>query len=407
MSQVVDRVKGWIIMPRATRDGAPLFWFTALVVGALTMIGLVMVLSASSVMSISKYDSAWYVFNRQLVFALAGTVAFYVGARINYHWLVKISSKLLLLTLFLLTIVLIPGIGRSINGSRRWIGINSTFGFQPSEMAKLALLLFCAKTLSRRAGRLHDWRHVMLPLVLILVTMGGLVMLEPDLDTAIEMAIIATGVMWAAGIPKRQLAVLTSIEVAAAAVLALISPYRLGRLLTFMNPDRDALNTSYQIKQSLIALGRGGWTGVGLGNGHAKWLFLPAAHTDFIFAIIGEETGVVGGVIVLALFGAFAFVGCKVSLRAPDREGMLIAAGVTAWVCGQTMINIAMVIGLAPVSGTPLPFISAGGSSLIVLMGAVGVLANVARQCVLTSPAPSMAHPAVRRAHGLRVVPSA
>ena len=393
--------------PQATRDGAPLFWMIALLVGGLTVIGLVMVLSASSVMLISNDNSAWYLFNRQLMFGAIGTVAFIVGARLDYRVWLRWAPWLLVATIIFLAAVLIPGVGIRANGAQRWIGINSTFGFQPSEFAKLVLLLFAARLLARRLDQIEDARKVLAPLLIVTAIVCVLVMLEPDLDTAIEISLIVTGILFAAGIPRRQLFGLLVGNFVAISVLAVAAPYRFRRLLTFLHPEDDPLSTGYQIKQSLIALGNGGWTGVGLGNGHAKWLFLPAAHTDFIFSIIGEETGVVGASFVLGLFGVFAVLGCKVALRAPDRAGMLLAAGVTTWVCGQALINVAMVVGLAPVSGTPLPFISAGGTSLVVLMGSVGILANVARQCSLPAPVQSFAHPAVGRARGMRPAPSA
>ena len=308
MSAVRSKVKGWFVLPKATTDGAPLFWLATLVVSALIMIGLVMVLSASSVMSINKHKSAWDVFNHQVMYAALGATAFYFCARVDYHKWLRYSSYLLGLTVVGLILVVIPGIGRSVGGARRWIGVNSTLSFQPSEFAKFAVLLFAARMLAHRVDRIASWRQVLFPLILVVAFIFGLVMLEPDLGTSLEIAIIATGIMWAAGIPKRQLAVLTGFQAVATGLLAVMSPYRMGRLLTFLHPDRDSFNRSYQIKQSLIALGNGGWTGVGLGNGHAKWLFLPAAHTDFIFAIIGEETGVIGAAIVLGLFGVFAVV---------------------------------------------------------------------------------------------------
>ena len=370
----------------ATSDGAPLFWMITAVVGALTAVGLVMVLSASSVMSIADYNSAWYIFDRQLLFALAGVVAFLVAARVDYHRWARWSNALLALTIASLVVVLVPGIGRVSGGARRWIGPNTTIGFQPSEFAKLVVLVYAANLLARRVSRRTEWKQSLVPIGIVTVVMCALVVKEPDLATSMEIAFIAIGVMIAAGLPWRHLVSAAAPALFAAAVLAIAEPYRLSRVLTFLHPGRDPQNRSYQITQSLIALGNGGLTGVGLGNGHAKWLFLPAAHTDFIFAIIGEETGVIGCAFVLALFAAFAVAGAKVALRSKDRFGMLLAAGVTIWISAQALLNVAMVVGLAPVQGTPLPFISAGGSSLVILMAAAGILANVARHCEVTVP---------------------
>ncbi len=400
-----------LAFPEATRDGAPLFWMITAVVGALTAVGLVMVLSASSVMSIANYSSAWYVFERQLGFAFVGMIAFVVAARVDYHHWARWANALLFITIASLFAVLVPGIGRMAGGARRWIGPNSTIGFQPSEFAKLVVLVFAAQLLARRVARRDDWKQTLLPIGLITIVMCGLVVKEPDLATAMEVAFIAIGVMIAAGLRWKHLVIAAAPALFAAAVLAIAEPYRLSRLLTFLHPGRDPQNKSYQITQSLIALGNGGLFGVGLGKGHAKWLFLPAAHTDFIFAIIGEETGVIGCLFVLALFAAFAVVGAKIALRSRDRLGMLMAAGVTIWVSAQALLNVAMVVGLAPVQGTPLPFISAGGTSLVILMAAAGILANVARHCEVTVPAtapvPASASPS-RTARRVRVsrVPS-
>ncbi len=392
-----------LAFPEATRDGAPLFWMITAIVGALTAVGLVMVLSASSVMSIANYQSAWYVFERQLGFALIGVFAFVIAARVDYHRWARFAKVMLPVTIVSLVAVLVPGIGRVAGGARRWIGINSTIGFQPSEIAKLVALLYAAQLLARRASKTSDWRQSLLPIGIVTVIMCALVVKEPDLATSMEIGFIAIGVMIAAGLPWRHLAVACAPAFFAVAVLAVVEPYRLSRLLTFLHPGRDPHNKSYQITQSLIALGNGGWTGVGLGNGHAKWLFLPAAHTDFIFSIIGEETGVIGAGFVLLLFATFAVAGAKVALRSSDRFGMLVASGVTIWISGQALLNVAMVVGFAPVQGTPLPFISAGGSSLVILMAAAGILANVARQCELAAPVHATAPATPRRVERVRV----
>jgi cell division protein FtsW len=399
MTAKLRRVARRIVGPPPTTDGAPLFWMLTLVVGVMTLVGLLMVLSASSVMAIANGGSPWYEFERQLSWAVLGAFAFFVMARIDYHQWGKWMPALLLVGFGSLTLVLVPHIGLEAGGARRWIGLGSNLGYQPSEIAKLVMLLFAASVLARRAAFIEHWRITLLPVLIVMFAMCGLVMLEPDLDAAMEIAMVALVVLFVAGIPFRQLAGFVVAGACATLVLALAAPYRRGRMLTFLHPDRDPLNRSFQTHQSLIAIGSGGINGVGLGAGHAKDMFLPAAHTDFIFAIIAEELGLLGCLAVLGLFAVFAFVGCRVALRSTDRFGMLIAAGVTAWVSGQALLNIAMVVGLAPVSGTPLPFISAGGSSLVVLLAATGLLANVARQCALGADARerSTAHPALRR----------
>jgi len=273
-----------------------------------------------------------------------------------------------------------PGVGVMVDGSRRWLGAGP-LRVQPSELAKVAVVVFGAHLCSRPAARLVDWR-AWRPLVVATGVLGLLVVSEPDLDSAVVLGVIAFSILVVAGARGRHLAWLGASAVALAAVLAVAEPYRRARVLTFLDPWSDTSNTGYQISQSLIALGSGGLDGVGLGAGRAKWLFLPNAHTDFIFAIIGEELGLLGCLLVLGLFAGFALVGLHVARCASDRFGMLLATGVTAWVAGQAAINLGAVVGVLPVSGITLPFLSAGGSSLCFTMTAAGILANVARQSV-------------------------
>jgi cell division protein FtsW len=226
----------------------------------------------------------------------------------------------------------------------------------------------------------------------VLVVLGGfglLVMKEPDLDSTIVLALIAFAVLIVGGVRSDHLLKLFGVAVVATTVLAYAAPYRRSRMLTFMHPWKDAGNTGYQITQSLIALGSGGVNGVGLGAGRAKWFFLPNSHTDFIFAIIGEELGFVGCLLVLGLFAGFGLVGFHVARRSPDRFGSLLAAGITAWIVGQAAINLGAVVGVLPVSGITLPFLSAGGSSLVIAMLGAGIIANVARQLPATTRRPA------------------
>ena len=348
-------------------------------VAVLNLIGLIMVLSASSVASLTNYGSAWYFFQRQVVWTLLGAAAFLVAARIDYHAWRRFVLPLLVVSFVLLVLVLVPGIGVYVSGSRRWIGSGS-LRFQPTELAKLAVLLFSADVLTRRAAEVHDWRRVLRPVLLVFGIGAVLVLREPDLDSTVVLALIVGTVLVVGGVRARHLALIGGTGVTLAALLAVSEPYRRARVLSYFHPWSDAGNTGYQLSQSLIALGSGGWTGVGLGAGRAKWLFLPNAHTDFIFAIIGEEVGLVGCLLVIGLFVAFGVLGTRIALRAPDRFGMLLAAGVTVWVVGQAIINIGGVVGLLPVSGIPLPFVSFGGSALVFTMIGAGLLASVARR---------------------------
>jgi cell division protein FtsW len=348
-------------------------------VAVLNVVGVVMVLSASSVASLTDYGSPWYFFFRQLIWTALGLVAFVFAIRFDYRKWRRLVRPLLAVSAALLVVVLVPGVGIYVSGSRRWLGAG-IFRFQPSEIAKLALMLYAADLVSRRAGELHDWRRVVKPVILVLAGFTFLVMREPDLGSALVLAFIVVAVLVAGGVRPRHLALVGAAGVSAVMLLAMLEPYRRVRMLTFLHPFADSTNAGYQISQSLIALGSGGLTGVGLGAGRAKWNFLPNAHTDFIFAIIGEELGLIGCFLVIALFVAFGVLGTRAALRAPDRFGALIAAGVTMWVVGQAVVNIGAVVGLLPVTGIPLPFVSFGGSALLTTMLASGMLVNVARQ---------------------------
>jgi cell division protein FtsW len=361
----------------ATRSSTAMLLATT--VAVLNLVGVVMVLSASSVASLTDYGSPWYFFMRQVLWTALGALAFVVALRFDYHNLRRFVKPLLVVSGVLLVAVLIPGIGVYVAGSRRWLG-SGMFRFQPTELVKLALLLYAADLASRRAREIGDWRRVVKPIVVVLVVVGFLVMRQPDLGSALVLSLIVATILVAAGTRPKHLAALAVCGVSAVTVLALAEPYRRARLLTFLHPFADQTNAGYQISQSLIAIGSGGWTGVGLGAGRAKWNFLPNAHTDFIFAIIGEELGLFGGLLVLVLFVAFAALGIRVALRAPDRFGALLACGITTGIVGQAVINIGAVVGLLPITGIPLPFVSFGGTALVTTMFAAGVLANIARQ---------------------------
>jgi cell division protein FtsW len=361
---------------RTTLPRPPAYVVVCATVAVLNIVGLVMIMSASSVRALASYGSAWYFFERQLVWATLGAGAFFVTARLDYRRWKRYAPGILAATIVLLMLVLVAG--SRVNDSRRWLGFGS-YGLQPSELAKLALVLCAAQILSTRANRIHDW-HAWRPVVALVVAFAVLVILEPDLTSLMVIVVIGFALLVVAGVPRSALAKMSLYAGGCALVLAYIAPYRRMRLLSFLHPSADPANATYQIRQSLIAIGSGGLDGVGLGAGRAKWLFLPNAHTDFIFAIVGEELGFVGCLLVLGLFAGFALVGLRVARRAPDRFGMLVAAGITAWIVGEAVINIGAVIGVLPVSGVPLPFLSVGGSSLLITMAGAGILANIARQ---------------------------
>jgi cell division protein FtsW len=349
------------------------------IVALLNVVGVVMVLSASSVASLTDYGSPWYFFLRQLLWTLFGIVAFVVGVRIDYRRWRRFVVPLVVVSGVLLAAVLLPGVGVYVAGSRRWIG-TGLVRFQPTELAKLALLLYTADLVSRRAHEVDDWRRVVAPALLVAGAFAFLVMREPDLGSTIVLVLVVAAVLVAGGVRWRHLVALGLAGLGALLLLALAEPYRRTRLLTFLHPFDHAGNAGYQVSQSLIALGSGGFTGVGLGAGRAKWNFLPNAHTDFIFAVIGEELGLLGCALVLSLFVALGVLGIRAASRAPDRFGALLAVGITMWIVGQAVINVGAVVGLLPVTGIPLPFVSFGGSALITTMLGAGVLTNVARQ---------------------------
>ncbi len=349
------------------------------VVALLCGIGLMMVLSASSVSALRIYGGPWVLFERQLLWVGAGALAMVVTARVDYRRWRHVAVPLTVLCMALLVLVLVPGLGVTVGGSARWIGIGQV-RFQPSEVMKLAMLLFTADLLARRTASSGP-RAVVLRPVLVLTAIAALLILkQPDMGTAMIMVIIVLTVLFVGGAPLAQMGLLTLAVSSAGVFFSLVEGYRRARMFSFMNPWKDPSNTGYQMAQSLVALGTGHLTGVGLGASRAKWGFLPNAHTDFIFAIIGEELGLVGSLLVVALFAAFAVLGVRAAVRAPDHFGTLLAAGVTVWVVGQAVINVGAVIGILPVTGVPLPFVSFGGSSLVITMAAVGMLANVARQ---------------------------
>jgi cell division protein FtsW len=345
----------------------------------LCLIGLVMVLSASSVESLRQYGSPWYYFERQIMWLLIGAAAFVVAFRTDYHRWRRFSTASMVVAVGGLLLVLVPGFGISASGSTRWLGVGS-WRIQPSEFAKLALILFGADVVDRRAGRAGDWRYSMGPVLAGFGIVALMVMIQPDMGTTMVLAAIALAVLYVGGSPLGPMVGVLGAGATLTLLMAVAAPYRWRRMTSFIHPFADASNTGYQSAQGLVALGSGHFFGLGIGASRASWGYLPNQHTDFIFAIIGEETGLFGALLVIGLFVAFAVAGVRAAARAPDRFGALIAGGVTAWIAVQAIINIGAVVGLLPVTGVPLPFVSFGGSSLVITLGAVGMLANVAKQ---------------------------
>lgn len=348
-------------------------------ISALVLLGLVMILSASSVSAFTTHGSSFTYFNRQLLWVALGLVGFFVMRRIDYRRLRGVGYLLLAAVLLLLIAVLVPGVGIAAGGSARWLSLGP-LSFQPSEVAKLALVLFAADVFARKEERsLQQLSHTLLPLVPVVSAIALLVILQPDLGTTILIGAIGLGMLFIAGSPMRYVMSIGGTGLLLASLAAMAAPYRRARVLSFLDPWADPLNSGYQAIQGLIALGSGGWFGVGLGASRQKWNYVPNAHTDYIFAILGEEMGLLGTFVVLGMFLFLTYLGIRTARRAPDRFGMLLASGITIWITVQALVNIGAVTATVPITGVPLPFVSFGGSSLLITLIAAGVLVNIAR----------------------------
>jgi cell division protein FtsW len=350
--------------------------FTA--VAALVAIGLVMVFSASSATAYADHGDIAYYLKRQLVWlgvGLAGAVVLY---RLDYTRLRALAPYLLLVGIVGLALVFVPHVGFGVNGGRRWIGAGG-LSVQPSEFAKLALVIYLSAVLSARGERITSLGSGLFPLCVPVAIMGVLVLKEPDMGTASLIFFIAFALFFAAGARLVHLAAIMLATVPFAALTVITSPYRRARVFAFVDPWRDPLNTGFHIVQSLLALGSGGLFGVGLGASRAKFFYLPEQYTDFIFSVLGEELGLIGTLLVVALFVTVAYRAIRIALAAPDRFGLFLAIGCGAMIAIQAFVNIGVVSSSWPVTGVPLPFISFGGSSLVVNLLAVALIANVGR----------------------------
>ena len=366
---------------RPPGDRSSTFVGLLVVTTALVLLGLVMVMSAASVSDLRTSGSAWDSFTRQAVFALIGFVLMFAVFRQHYGLWRRLATPFLLLSFGLLALVLVPGVGVGANGATRWLGAGP-LRLQPSELAKLAMILWSARWLSleRNHDLIREDPRVLRPVLLALGACAALLLLQPNLGTLIITAGAVGAVVFLSGASLVRLAGWAALGVTAACAAAVLEPYRFRRLQGFLDPWADPSNTGYQTVQSLVGIASGGFTGVGLGASRAKWGFLPEAHTDFIFAIIAEELGLIGALAVLGLFVAMGYFGIRAAMRAPDTFGMLLAAGITTWFVLQAVVNLGAVVGLLPITGVPLPFVSYGGTSLVVNLTAMGVLLSVARQ---------------------------
>ncbi len=383
-SQLAPRRRGLTLPGAATGS----FWVLASVVTVLNMIGLVMVMSASSVVSVRESGTPWSYAQSQAMWTVVGVLALLGTAGVSMDFWRRHVRLWLGATLALLGLLLVPGVGITVNGATRWVGAGP-FQVQPSEFAKLALVVFVADLLARRHRRITDWRWTLAPVVIYLTLVTALIMFQPNLGTAIIVAAAVLVVLLASGVRLVPLGLATSVGAVVATAFVALTPFRRGRLFSFLDPMADPTGVGLQNVQSMVAMANGGILGRGLGNSTVKWGYLPYAWTDFIFAVIGEEFGLVGALTVLALFGVLAVTGAWVAWTAQDRFSMLVAIGITGWLAIQAMMNIGAVVGIMPITGVPLPFVSYGGSSLVVNMAALGMLLNIARHPAATSDGPS------------------
>jgi cell division protein FtsW len=355
-----------------------------LVTLALVAFGMVMVYSATSASAAIGGGNSVYYLKRQGLFALIGVAALVLARHWNYRRLRYLSPSLLLGSLFLLVLALVAG--HNVNGARRWIALGPAT-FQPSELAKLSLCMWTAFYVVRRPAP-RTLGELMKPIGLVTAVFCALVLAEPDLGTVIAICLMVGAMLLVAGAPVRLLGVATAIVGAVVLVSIWFEPYRRSRIFSFVDPWHDAQGAGFQTVQAMIGLGSGGIFGVGLGQGVQKVFYLPEAHTDMIFAIIGEELGLVGVTLVIAAYAAFGWAGLRIALRCQDPFGKALAVGITTLVCGQAALNLAAVVGLAPLTGIPLPLVSYGGTSVVVVLASVGILLNIGRSDGLELAAP-------------------
>ncbi len=355
----------------------PDFWILSATL-LILMIGVIMVYSASAVLAFHDFGDSYYYLKRQLIFAVLGIAAMLILMNVDYHYWKRYAKLGLILGFALLILVLIPGIGVVRGGARSWLGIAS-LGIQPSEFMKLAMIIFMAKFLSEPSSDITSFRRGLLPMLLLMGAAFGLIMLQPDLGTGAVLLGATMMIIFSAGARLSHLISLGAIGLAGFAGLIIAAPYRLKRILNFIDPWADPLGGGYQIIQSLYAIGPGGLVGLGLGMSRQKYNYLPEPQTDFIFSILAEELGFIGGASLILLFLLLVWRGMRCAITAPDSFGSLLAVGIVGMIAVQVIINIGVVTGMMPVTGITLPLVSAGGSSLTLMLTAIGILLNISR----------------------------
>lgn len=350
-----------------------------LTVLVLLSIGIIMVFSASQHYALTFMGSSYFFLSRQLVWAIIGFFAMLFFANFDYKRWAKLSGILLIISIIMLVVILIPGVSDDIRGSGRWIKLGPLGQFQPSEFAKLSLIIFLSTSLSKRSEELKKFKTGLLPYLVIIGIIDGLLLLEPHMSASGVITLIAFILIFVAGGRIAHFAWMTAPIAGLTALMVMIAPYRFARVTSHFNPWADPLGKGFQAIQSLYAIGSGGIFGLGLGRSRQKFLYLPDAHNDFIFSILGEELGFIGVTIVLLLFLILIWRGLKVAMSSPDMFGSLLATGITLLIAVQVIINISVVTGVVPVTGMPLPFFSYGGTSLLMIMSCIGILLNISR----------------------------
>ncbi len=350
-----------------------------LAVFTLVLVGIVTVYSASAFRASDRTGDFTFFLERHALRVLIAFGAFSIAYLFDYHHLIRLARVLVLATIVSLVWVLVDGWNDPVRGSIRWIRLGP-LSFQPSEVAKLVMVIYLTDFLSRKSKLQGNLKRGVIPCAIVLALMVGLVALEKNLSGVIHLAVLSSILLFLGGVRIRHMALLGVILGGVMAVSLLTSPYQIERIMTFFNNEPDPLGKNYQVEQSLIALGSGGVTGVGIGQSRQKYYFLPDSHTDFVFSVIGEEGGFLGTGFVMALFLIFGWRGMRISMKAQDSEGRLLAAGITLLVFLYAMLNIAVVTHAIPTTGVPLPFVSYGGSSLLVALFGSGVLLNISRQ---------------------------
>jgi cell division protein FtsW len=352
-------------------------WLFAATAG-LALFGVVMVYSASADISFQQFGSQYYYVKRQAIWTIAGLAAMLVASQVDYRIL---SRRYVVVGLLAATVVLLCSVFAfsPTNGARRWIKLGGA-SFQPSEFSKIVLAIFLARLLERRAGDEGSFVRTFVPCLAVTGVLAILVAKEPDLGTAMMLGVVCLVMLYTAGARLLHLGYLGGLGLAGVLVMLITSPWRMGRIWAYLHPWDDAQGKGFQVVQSLIAVGSGGAHGLGFAEGRQKMFFLPFAHSDYIFAVVGEELGLVGGLTVLLIFGLFLWRGMRAARRAPDRFGMLLGLGIVTGIVAQALFNMSVVLSLVPSKGIPLPFISYGGSSMLLTLGAVGVLLNISQQ---------------------------